>query len=361
MKRSQYSIAILGAGIGAEHLDGLRQLTRAYRVAWICDLDQARAEALAATCGAQVTTDMTTVFTDPEVDIVDVCLPPSLHVPVTLQALAAGKHVICEKPIAASLRDVDRIEAAADAVGRQVFPVFQYRYGISTRTLDSLIKGNLLGPLRMATLETHWNRGADYYAVPWRGTVSYEMGGAVLSHAIHIHDLICKIAGPIARVSATTTTAINPIETEDCAAIWMQAKSGALITSSITLGGATDHTRLRLVFEKATIETGTAPYGPAAQTWTYQARIPADQACIDAAIDGEMLKPGPHLNGFAGYFATVAAALDGRHDMVGLADGRRSIELASAIYASASCGRAVSLPMDPAHSFYDGWATTEPA
>jgi predicted dehydrogenase len=126
------------------------------------------------------------VLADPEVQIVDICLPPSMHVPVACDALAAGKHVIVEKPIAGSVAEADRLAAAAVASGRQVFPVFQYRYGRAFDQLAALDAAGHLGAPRVASLETHWNRKADYYAVPWRGTWAHEMGGAVLSHAIHM-------------------------------------------------------------------------------------------------------------------------------------------------------------------------------
>lgn len=365
MSKMPYSLAILGAGIGAEHLAGLQPLQRQFQVDWICDLDQTRAKALADDCGARTTSEIDVVLSDPDVVVLAICLPPSLHVPVTLRALAAGKHVVCEKPIAASLRDVDRIEAAAQSAGRRVFPVFQYRYGVAMRIVNAMLKQNFLGPLRAATLETHWNRDADYYAVPWRGTMAYEMGGAVLSHAIHIHDLIHALGGPITQVSATLATLSNPIETEDTAAIWMRADRGALITSSITLGAATDHSRLRLVYDRATLESGTDPYTPAAKTWTLTARDPELTDAFASITESVLLTPGPHHSGFSGFYADVAKALDGRRAAVDLSNGRASIELASAIYLSAAERRTVDLSLTTTADTYDGWAaaghTTEPA
>ena len=64
-----------------------------------------------------------------DVDVVDLCTPPYLHVPQILQTLRAGKHVICEKPLGGSLADVDRVAAAEKRSGRRVMPIFQYRFG----------------------------------------------------------------------------------------------------------------------------------------------------------------------------------------------------------------------------------------
>jgi predicted dehydrogenase len=57
--------------------------------------------------------------------------------------------------------------------------------------------------------------------VPWRGTWAGEAGGAILGHAIHAHDLLCRYFGPVAQVQARLATRVNEIETEDCAAVSM--------------------------------------------------------------------------------------------------------------------------------------------
>ncbi|WP_421853352.1 Gfo/Idh/MocA family protein [Oricola sp.] len=337
------TVAILGAGIGEKHLAGYLALGDRFRVSHVCDLDVGLAEKLAATAGAKAVTDLAEIIADPAVEIVDICLPPMLHVPVALDALAAGKHVIIEKPVAGSLADADRLAAAeANAAGR-VFPVFQYRYGRSLETLSRLEAAGLLGQPQTASLETHWNRGADYYAVAWRGTWARELGGAVLSHAIHSHDLLARAFGPVKSVSAMLTTRINPIETEDCAAIAFAMQNGALATSSITLGAADDTSRLRLVYEHVTVESGRLPYAPGEDQWTFTARNPDRQTDIDAVANVAPAK----REGFAGYLEAVADALDGKaSDAVTLANGVASIELVTAIYHAHRTGQRVSLPID---------------
>ncbi|MBF9050160.1 Gfo/Idh/MocA family oxidoreductase [Roseobacter sp. HKCCD9010] len=346
-------VAIIGAGIGREHLAGYRALPGQFQVRWICDLDTARAYTiLGGDTGPEVTTDINAVMRDAETDLIDICLPPHLHVPIAMDALAAGKHVICEKPIAPSLADCDALaEAEARAPGR-VFPVFQYRYGPGTAALDALIAAGLAGAPQVASLETHWNRGAEYYAVPWRGTWEGERGGAVLGHAIHNHDLLCRYFGPVAALSAQVATRVNAIETEDCAAISMQFGNGALATSAITLGAASDTTRLRLVFEHLTATSGDLPYAPAEGTWSFTARDPARQGEVDAVVAGlRGIK-----SGFVGYFAAIADAIAGDTGReVTLDDGRRSIELVTAIYSAARSGERIALPLAANAASYTGW------
>lgn len=345
-------VAILGAGIGAEHLAAYRRLTDHFSVAMIVDQDMGRAEALRAGDNFTVAADIAVALDDPAIDLIDICLPPHLHVPVTLQALAAGKHVICEKPLATAMADVDRIKRAAQAARRKVYPVFQYRWGPSLAQLRALIAAGLAGQPQTAAIETHWSRGADYYAVPWRGTWAGEQGGAVLGHAIHNHDLLTHLMGPVAALSAFTTTRVNPIETEDCAAISFEMANGALATSSITLGAATDETRLRLVFDHLTATSGPTPYAPGADPWSFNARDPARQAAIDAVL----AQATAERVGFEGFLTAVAQDQANRpNSAVTLEEGAASVALVTAIYHAARTGRRVSLPITADHPLYEGW------
>ena len=342
-------VAILGAGIGAQHLEAYRALQDMFEVVAICDRDVERAEAIAG--GIQVQSDINKVIDDQTVQLIDICLPPHLHVPISLQALAAGKSVICEKPVAMSLADVDALEAAR-TVPAHVFPVFQYRYGAAMQQLRALDAAGLLGQPQVASLETHWNRGADYYAIPWRGTWAGEQGGAILGHAIHAHDLLTCLFGPVAEVSAHLATRINAVETEDCAALSLRMANGALATSSVTLGAADDTTRIRLVYEHLTATSGSNPYSPMAGGWQFQARDPSRQAEVDAIV-----ATAQGRSGFEGYLAEVAKALQGApNEAVTLADGRVSIDLVTAVYASARAGGApLACPVAPKHPLYAGW------
>ena len=82
-----------------------------------------------------------------DVDIIDICTPPTLHVAQALAALAAGKHVICEKPIAGSLAEVDQLIAAEQAAPGRLMPIFQYRFGNGVQRAKRIVD---LGPCRQA-------------------------------------------------------------------------------------------------------------------------------------------------------------------------------------------------------------------
>ncbi len=251
-----------------------------------------------------------------------------------------------------SLREADQLATAATAASGRVFsPAFQYRFGPGMAKLQALINAGLAGKPLVASIETHWNRDAAHYANPWRGTWKGEQGGAVLGHAIHAHDFLCAVFGPVARLSAFTGTRVNPIQTEDCASISMQMESGALATSSITLGANDDTSRYRFVFENLTAESGLLPYAPASDGWTFSARGATTQEQVLAVLRDVP----PVRQGFEGFLETFDDAIEGkRNRAVTFEDGRRSLELVTAIYQSARAGALVDLP--PTDSpLYDSW------
>lgn len=345
-------VAIAGAGIGEEHLHGYLANPRLYKVTCICDPDRDRAEALVQLAQCDYCATYEQALTRDDVDLLDICLPPELHKPAIMQAIDAGKQVICEKPLVRSLAEIDEIIDHLRGRNTHVVPVFQYRFGNDIGKLCALVDAGLAGKPLVASLETHWNRNADYYAVAWRGKWETELGGAIVGHAIHIHDLLCKVLGPVADVQSMLATRVNDIEVEDCAAILFAMRSGALVSSSVTLGSATDQSRLRFCFSNLTAESSRDPYNPGTSGWTFTARDGARQSSIDELLESY----SEHAEGFARQFelAHQTFVADAR-EPVSLADARASLELISAIYQSDRERAPIKLPLAPQSANYTGW------
>ncbi|MCZ8097356.1 MAG: Gfo/Idh/MocA family oxidoreductase [Burkholderiales bacterium] len=348
------TVAVVGLGIGRSHLlEGYAKHRDKFHVLALCDLDEARLAKVGDEFGVERrTTSFDAVLSMPDVDIVDVCTPPMIHKPQVLAALAAGKHVVCEKPLVGSLADVDAVIAAEKIARGSVMPIFQYRWGTGFRKASRLVHYGFAGKPFVATAETHWKRAADYYAVPWRGRYDTELGGVLLTQAIHLHDMMCELMGPIASLSAYTTTRVNPIEVEDCASAALRFASGALGTLSATLGGANEISRLRLTFEHVTMESGLEPYAPGNDPWTFIARDPSRQQELDAIVAAvSPVKPR-----FEGQMEDYhAALLAGGPLPVTLADSRRSLELITALYDSAERESVVMLPLPADHPKAGSW------
>jgi predicted dehydrogenase len=186
-----WRVAVVGCGIGRAHIAGYRSHPDKFEVLVLCDVDDARLTSVGDEFSiARRTRSIDDALGMADIDIVDICTPPALHVAQTLAALAAGKEVVCEKPLAGSLAEIDRfIAAEAEAAGR-VMPVFQYRFGDGLQKAKRIIDLGIAGKLYLATVETAWKRTPEYYKTPWRGRPETELGGVLLTHAIHSHDLL---------------------------------------------------------------------------------------------------------------------------------------------------------------------------
>ena len=201
-------------------------------------------------------------------------------------------------------------------------------------------------------METHWRRLPAYYANPWRGRWATELGGCLVTHAIHNHDMLTMILGPVRSVYARTATRVNPIETEDCAAAMLEMADGSFATLSVTLGAEEDMSRLRFCFEGLTVESNHSPYNPGTAPWRFIAADPERQQAIDAAV--AEVAPAPER--YAGQFLRLHKALtEGGPLPVSIADARPSLELLTAAYHSARTGAAVQLPIGRDHPLYAGW------
>jgi predicted dehydrogenase len=354
-----YSVAIVGAGIGERHLEAFLRLTNHFKVALIVDLDQARAAKLADSYAAAGHTRpaLAKDYRDAAVtgiDVVDICVPPSLHYAATEHALNAGKHVICEKPLTASLKELDALNARAAAQKLLLMPVFQYRFGHGLDKAKHLMQSGSAGKVYLSTIETHWTRGADYYAVAWRGKKATELGGVFAGHAIHAHDMLTHLVGDVRAVSAMTTVRVNAIETEDTAGALFEMADGSLAVSSATLGSADEISRIRICCENVTMVSSLSPYTPNRDPWTFIPKAPKDQAYIEKALAGAPKGLEGYTEQFAGFHKSLNA---GAPLPITAADGRRSIELLSALYYAAKIGQKVALPLTTTHPVYNGWLT----
>lgn len=352
------NVAVVGLGIGREHLQAYAALPNRFTVIAVCDLDAAKAAAVAAEFGvARSVTDFAGLLSARDIDIIDICTPPASHRSLIEQALAAGFHVICEKPLTGSLAEVDAIAAVAAKARGTLSPIFQYRFGNGLQKLKHLQAKGVCGKPYLATIETAWKRTADYYTVPWRGKWASELGGCCLTHAIHAHDILSYVNGPVQRLSAHVATRVNAIEVEDCAAISVAMANGSLATLAVTLGAAEEISRLRFMFSGLTAESRSAnPYRPGSEPWHFKGTT----AESDAAIEAALVDFAPSEESFVGQLARIHTALtQGGPLPVTLADARASLELITAIYHAAETACTVDLPIPPDHARYASWVPAQ--
>lgn len=348
-------VAVVGCGVGRSHVQAYAELAERFEVIAVCDLDEAKARSVAAEFNVPyVYTDYSELCKHADLDIIDLATPPFLHYAQVQEGLAAGKHVICEKPLVGSLKEIDELEVAQNQSGRLVMPIFQYRFGQGLQKLKLLKAKGLTGDAYLSTVETSWRRKAEYYAVPWRGKWKTELGGTLTGHALHTHDMLTYILGPAKEVFARMNTRVNPVEVEDCASVSVEMADGSLASLSATVGSSVEISRHRFCFSNLVAESNLRPYTNSGDPWSFIGDSPELQAQIDQALT--QFVPLPESR--EGQFYRISEALTHNTPLpVTLAEARSSLELLTAIYYSAYTKQSVTLPLPPDHPFYAGWLT----
>jgi predicted dehydrogenase len=345
------NIAVVGSGIGAEHIQGYAQLPGLFKVSSLCDLAPERARKVAKTHGIErIDYDFEAVCHRPEIDVIDLCTPPNLHFEQIIYALRAGKNVICEKPLVASLQQLDAVAAVEAQSGVKIMPIFQYRYGHGLQKLKYLVDHHLTGEPFVFNVEVAWWRDAAYYDNPWRGRRATELGGALLSQAIHALDMVLYILGPANSVRAKVNTRVNNIEVEDCVAMSIEMANGSLGVFSVTLGSPEQISRHRFTFRNVSAESNREPYKNSCDPWTFVCSSTEATERLGTILNQIPLQP----EGYAGQFERYHEALRSEGELpVTLSDARATLELIAATYHSSETDRTVELPIGSTHPKYN--------
>ena len=227
-------VAVIGCGVISElHLRCYAH-NPAAKVVAVCDLipERARRAAEERAPGARWTTKAAEIFAAPDVDAVSICTDHASHAALACAALAAGKHVLCEKSLARTSGDLARMLAAAEARPDLVAAgVFQHRFEPLPRVLRDLVAEGAFGRLLTATGSLHCFRGNGYFEKDaWRGTKAGEGGSVLINQSIHYFDLLLWIAGGAETVRAWSANLGHEgvIETEDTVALALRFRNGAL-------------------------------------------------------------------------------------------------------------------------------------
>lgn len=192
-------VGVIGAGSFAEvgHIPGIQAHPRGQVVA-VCARNRERASALAARCGVpDVYTDYHELLARKDIDAVTIAGPDALHGPATLAALAAGKHVLCEKPLAMDPAEAQRMVEACARSGLVGMIAYTFRYGHALQRLRQLLREGALGAPCSAALEVRWGYvGYPGGALtPSRDQVAQSASGAWADAATHLFDALAYLLG----------------------------------------------------------------------------------------------------------------------------------------------------------------------
>jgi len=205
------NIGIVGVGgIAGAHLGGYRKIDNA-QITALCDIIPERASGTTHESALNIGTvgggtalqvksylDYREFVRDPDIEMVDVCLPTDLHAEVTIAALEAGKHVLCEKPMALNVEDCDRMIAAANASGRSLMIAQCIRFWPEYAVVKELVDSGKYGKVTSALFRrlSGLPKWSEWFPKPERS------GGAILDLHIHDVDFINYLLGLPKRVVA---------------------------------------------------------------------------------------------------------------------------------------------------------------
>ncbi len=236
---------IIGCGVIAPtHIEGYQALP-GVSVTHLCDLIGERADKLGEKYHiARRSTDYHELLADPEITLVSVCTDHASHARIVIDALEAGKHVICEKALGRTFDDLEAMTAAARRHPELVSAgIFQHRFEPANRQLKTLVETGKFGKLLTVNLNFNCLRTAEYYQKDaWRGTLRGEGGGILINQAIHHLDQLRYLFGDIKSLCARTANLTHQgvIEVEDSAAFVFEFQSGVFGAVTATNSSAAE-------------------------------------------------------------------------------------------------------------------------
>jgi predicted dehydrogenase len=257
-------VGIVGCGgIGQAHADALRQCKEA-EITALCDVDKSRAAALAGEKGQiALFTDYRELLSADVVDAIVVCTPNKMHCPITLAAIAAGKDVLCEKPLAMNAREGKRMVDAAKAKKRILMVAQAMRYGSTAQYIQRLAEGGRFGEIYFGKVV--WFRRAG---IPrgWFQVRELSGGGPLIDLGVHAIDMLWWIMGkpkPIAAFGVASDRlgrkgvglgtyasgyGAGKFDVEDLISATVQFEGGRTISLDITWAAHTEEMQMLRIF-----------------------------------------------------------------------------------------------------------------
>jgi predicted dehydrogenase len=362
-------IGIVGAGrIFEQHAMACNSLGGRAKLLALADIDEARLQKAADQYSIPFAAgDYRSLLGRNDIDVITVCTPPVLHEGVVVDALEAGKFVVCEKPLAHTLESADKIIAVAKKHPGKLSTVYQFRYLPEVQRALWLRDHGRLGGLlfgrfhRFAKFEAPARPAKDGKPAkpakkrsPWWGQWQTAGGGVVMTQLIHEIDLMQHIFGRASEVTATMETLREAIESEDTCAATVRFESGAMVSCQGTMTAQRSSHGFDVIGERASAHSPWA-LESLDKNWRDESlhAVLEEHPLIEkvAAKDAANSAHTPYVAD------VVAAILAGRPLPIGPEDARASLEICTAIYASALSGRPVQLPLDNTNKCYAGLTT----
>jgi predicted dehydrogenase len=338
-------VAVIGVGMGKHHAECYQRCPQAELVA-LCDRDARRLAEVAGILGVERTfTEVEELFRMPGLQAVSVALPNFLHAPITIAALEAGLHVMCEKPLALNAREAEEMVATARRVGRRLMVHFNTRFNETSRLVKHAVEAGELGDLYFA--RTLWQRQRGIPGLGgWFTRKNLAGGGALIDLGVHRIDLALWLMGfpEVLSVSAATYSHLGrqmaarqgmSFDVDDLAAGFLRFDNGASMTFEISW--ASQGESREEIYTHLMGTRGGAIIRNPGDVYHMEARLLKDEggALLDTHFPD--LPPGPETA--QAHF--VQCLLEDRETIAPGEQGVTVMRLLEAIYESARTGREV--------------------
>ncbi|MDO4324556.1 MAG: Gfo/Idh/MocA family oxidoreductase [bacterium] len=347
-------VAIIGVGdIANTHIEGYLKFKERCEIRLLVDRMVRKAEEKVEKyhLDCQVSEDYREILTREDIDLVSVCLPPELHCEIACQLLMAGKHVLCEKPMAPTLEECDRMLEAEKIGGGKLSVVAQNRFKPDIMKTKKFLDSGVLGEIYAAQMQSLWWRGSHYYDLCWRGTWEKEGGGCTFSHGVHHIDLFLWFLGDVENITSTVVNRGHKnSEVEDLSIHIVQFKNGAvgLAVSSLLHHG--EEQKVMIDAKEGTIEI---PHKIAVSRQLDNGYPEKDEEkCAFLEAKFEQMETCAYY-GHDGQIDDMLTAIEkDREPLVTGEVGRKTIEFITGAYQSAFTGKTVTFPMTEKDLFY---------
>jgi predicted dehydrogenase len=348
-------VAVIGVGsISPQHIEAFLEFPKRCEIVAFCDIVPVKCMQKVEHYDLRdvaIYDSHKTLLEEAEFDLVSICTPPFCHAEITIDCFNAGKHVIVEKPMAASLEECDNMINAAKTNGKVLSVIAQNRFRDPVWNLKLILDSGVIGKIVHAQVDSHWWRGHAYYDLWWRGLWKMEGGGCTLNHAVHHIDMLGWMMGLPEKVCAMlSNTSHDNSEVEDISVAVMRYNDGALaqVTSSVVNHGEEQ----QIVFQG---ENGriSAPWRVVSQK-----SQPNGHPVPNPEFEQELCKqfesfPSLKYEGHIGQIDNVLTAIEtNKSPLIRGEDGRLTIELITGIYKAGTEETTIKLPIDKSDPFY---------
>jgi UDP-N-acetyl-2-amino-2-deoxyglucuronate dehydrogenase len=339
-------IGLIGCGlIGEVHAKVINELRNAELIA-AADTDELKTKKMSNLYGCTQFKSYRDMLLHSNIDMVSVCVPPSMHYRIVMDAATAGKHVIVEKPMDVSTDRADRMISECRKQRVKFSVIFQHRFDRVIRILKESVAEGRFGKLLMGTSNTIWYRDFDYYQKnPWRGTYA-NGGGALMNQAIHYIDLLQYIMGDIESVSAVCDTLSHKsIHVEDTGIAILKFKNGAIGTiNGTTIAYPGLYSELNIYGEDGSVSIKNDRldfYAVKSGSIPEMDKLKRFDSGESAAVSkAENLDTEAHKKQYEDFLMSIT---EDREPLINGEEGRKAIALINAIYQSSKEKKWVNL------------------